>query len=362
MNNTFDLVKIVFLIQVTLLTGNSVIIPRVAVLYSKTGAWLPIFVDMIIASLIGLIYIHLSLKYENCTIYEYSEQLVGKLISKIIITLYIVYFFFEFNFITNTLAYVMKSYYLVKTPLWFLFIFTLCIVFFLLSYNFNTLCKCCVITTIFAYCSVSVVIFLGISKVNTLNLYPIIPKLSLQDNLQSLFIISKFFFGVQILSILTPSKDIPQKKYLKYATASICTAGIVFIVFTELTLATIGVNGATRYTQPILIVSRNAEAGFYQAKGRIDGILIIGYILFLFSAIAINVYCASLLTKKMFTKLPFRLIILSFLILSFTFYILSKNQSQVFNILKLVKYVGLITAILIPISLFFISKIRKVKI
>ena len=138
-------------------------------------------------------------------------------------------------------------------------------------------------------------------------------------------------------------------------------AGLIFIVLTIICIGVLGKYGTQRYNQPILVVARVAEAGFKDSKGRIDGILIIGYITFLIGACAYNLYAAALFTKKMFPKLPYKMILLSLLSLSLVFSFSYSNQEAFFTITVFKRNIGVITALLIPILLYLISKMGKVK-
>ncbi|MFF2093972.1 endospore germination permease [Paenibacillus sp. NPDC058174] len=74
------------------------IIPNVTVEISKQDAWMTIFPSILIGSINIWVMILLSKRYPGQTIIQYSSQIIGKWLSKLM-GLYILYYWINFNFI-----------------------------------------------------------------------------------------------------------------------------------------------------------------------------------------------------------------------------------------------------------------------
>lgn len=359
MNEKLSTVQIAFVIQLSILAGKVIGIPSASIEAAGTGAWVSIAINTIITIGIAYVYIYLGLLYRGKTIYEYSELIVGKIISKIFLSLYIVFFFLEFISSLCTTAYFTKYSYLLKTPIWAIQLTILLTSVYVVIKGLNTIGKTCVIYSITTFFVILILVLLSYKRVNILNLFPIFNIADFNNYLKGSLNIGNYFFGVVFLCIIPFTDKVHNKKIYKYIIFSLIYVLIVYCSAVEIALGVLGEKVVLRYNTSILVVARSIEAGFAQFIGRLDGVLFIDSVMVNSFKIAICIYAVTTILKRSLTNIPYKIILLSVSFFGLVIALIPGEIEQVMIINQLQKYIGILCVIVIPILLMVISRIKR---
>jgi spore germination protein len=93
MNNYLTNKQLSFILYCLIIGCGVINLPKNAAESAGIGAWLSLIITTIIFMFITYMITYLQYVYEGETLYEYSQQLVGKLITYLLVIIYIIYFF-----------------------------------------------------------------------------------------------------------------------------------------------------------------------------------------------------------------------------------------------------------------------------
>ena len=353
--------KIAFMIQLLMIAGNGVTIPRIATEVSGTGAWFSILISTIVGIPISYMFVYLGLKYKESTIYEYSEVLVGKKLSIIIVIIFIMFFFIEFISSIAYSAYFINYTFFPKTPIWVLKLVMVMAVLYCVLKGLNALCKTFIIYSILNYCSIILFFFLILYSFNKLNIYPIFNISETGRYLKGSAIILNAFVDIIYLSVIPFSQKANYERIYKYMALGILGTGIVYSIYTEFSIGVFGQYGIQRYNAPIIDLARITEGGYAELIGRIDGIMFIFFVMFNIGKLVASIYAVTILLKKIITKIPYNTILVMLLLFGYILSYFIKDANQVLVISRYNKLIGIFGVTVIPGMLIVISKIKKVK-
>ena len=118
MQNTVSKRQMVFILFVTLSTSSVATIAKTMATSAQHGAWLTILIaSLVFGGMAGLI-IKLNQMNEGKMLYEYSRELTGKYVAFLIGLFYLAYFFTFSVFYCDSFDLLIKSSFLMKTPVW----------------------------------------------------------------------------------------------------------------------------------------------------------------------------------------------------------------------------------------------------
>ncbi len=358
MNETLNNKQIAFVIFNALIGYGVLGLPKTVAEKAGSGGWISILLSTIIVTISMYIITYLGYKYENKTIYEYSEIIVGKFIRNIIIFIYIVYFFLIFSFVSRASSEVIKLTILIKTPIWALCLLYYIITFYAITKRLRVIGRLCEIFGIIVIFIAFLLNVFEFSQGKIINLTPVYNPSKILTYFKATFYLIIPFIGYEILTIIPIDRNLNTKKIFKYTTLTIVFIGILYISEFEACLSVMGPDIIVRYKDALLASIRRIELPALEFLQRLDGILLIALITSVFSTLIIFSYgCVSLL-DKIFKNISFNILCVITLTISFIVSQLPNKIETVQKILDYVGYIGLLTAGVIPFVLFIISKFK----
>ncbi|MCX8074531.1 MAG: spore germination protein [Clostridia bacterium] len=359
MKSTVTNRQIFFIIFLTL-TGYSLIsIPKDAVKSAGTGAWITVLL-LTIGFMFGMFFIvSLNKKFEGKVLSEYSSLIVGKIMSKVITSIYSVYFLIISVFLFRAVSEFIKYNYLHLTPL---FVITALILFVSAYNSYKGITNIGRICEIYGIIYVLVFIFMYITMLflgDTKYIQPFFEKNEIKQYIFGVKDLIVPFLGIEILTMI-PFGNVNTKKGRLYSLLSVLFVGVFYIMTIESSIAIIGINSIVNYDNALLEAMRETTIPGTFIPERID---------FIFATVGIMgiICCLSIVFNTLsenVTKLLPRtnkntiIIIISFVILILSGYIVNKDILK-FLLNNIVPIYGIVVAFIIPIKLYIIAKVRK---
>jgi spore germination protein len=341
------------------IVGHSVInLPKTVAESAGTGGWISLLILTIL--FIGITYIITDLQYiyEDKTLYEYSEQLVGKLITYLFIILFIIYYFITFAMIIRIQAETTRLVILTKTPVVYICILFYIVVFYALTKGINVIARVCEIYGLLNMLGFIFINSLVATKGSLVNIRPLFVMSDLITYLKAAAKLTLPFLGMEIFLFL-PINRTNNRNIFKYTGLTVGFIGILYIYIAECSISVVGVETAINLEAASFAVVRGIDIQSLEFLRRLDGIYIIFW--------TMNVVCASCLwgygtivfTGKIIKNVKHSYMVIAIVILSFIISQMPKTKSQVESSLKYSSYLGLVATIVIPVILFIITKVKK---
>lgn len=321
------------------------------------GGWIPLLITSFIFAIEVIFICKLNSMYQNKMIFDYSQEIVGNVISKIIIIYLIIYFIFSFIYYSASFSGFVKVEFLYETPHLALLTVTIAGIGFIVCKGITNMARAIEIIApiymLFAFVLYGVLLVQGM-KYNLLPLFSIdmVPNFisAIKDCIVP-------FLGIEVLLIIPFTNH--NKKTSKLSFLTIILVGLYYILIFEGTVGILGINESMVHKY----------AGFEGLKlitipviERADIVFeTIGYAAVFFRN-AIYYLCAVELLCKLLPKVKRWLICLLVgifsLILCEAFVSLS-GLEKIFTII--LSIAGIIAAFIIPIILLITAKVKKNK-
>lgn len=358
-NNTLTNRQIAFILFGVIVGYGIMGLPTNMAANTGTASWITLLISTVMAVTLTYIITYLGHVYDNKTIYEYSKLLVGKVLSVPAIMIYIIYFFLFFTMEVRLVSEIIRSIILLRTPIWILTLVQLLVVFYSLSKGLLVIARICelygVIILIF-YIFIHTLLF---TQGKLINLRPFLGTgdvlLYMKSSLKALIP----FLGFEILTVIPISSKKNTKKVYKYTTIMIAIIGLLYVYIVESCISVTGVDSIVYYRNAVLATIRRSDFPWLQFLRRLDGIVIVAWIMSTYCTLTIFSYGAISLTSKFAKKVRFNYIALIILALSFVVSSIPKNIESANKLLDYTGYLGIIPAAVIPVILLIITKVKK---
>lgn len=324
-----------------------------------TGGWVSIALATIIFIFITYMLTYLQYVYEGKTIYEYSEQLVGKFITYVFIFIYIIYFFLYFTMLIRIYCETIVLTILNRTPVMYLSILCYIVAGYAMIKGLNTIGKVCEIygcLSIAFFILLSLIIFTQQGKL--INVTPIFVTADINVYFKG---ITKMFLpmlGMEILTVIPINKN-NNKKIFKYTILMVSFVGILYIYIVESVISVVGVDGVIHIKASTLEIAKGIDVPYLESLRRLDGIYIFCWSLDIICASSLWGYGATTLINKIFKNIKYNFIVIFTIILSFLVSRIPKTMGQVEMFITYLSYAGIMAFFIIPCILLLITKVKK---
>lgn len=333
-------------------------LPKEITEIADTGGWFSVVIATIIFSGMAYIITYLQYTFQDKTLYEYSQQLVGKVITYLIITVIILYLFTYFTMIVRSYSEIIKLILLFKTPVMAICISFYIVVGYALIKGINAISRFCEI-----YCLVNILGFIFIisilaTKGKLINIQPLFFSDDFAKYLQAVSRTILPFMGIETLYFL-PINRIENRNIFKYITLILGLVGIMYIYILEVCISIVGADAIIYYKFPLFSIMKGIDIYHLEFFRRLDSICIFLWSLNIFSSTCLRGYEIVTFVKKISTRVKCKYIIAFVILLALIVLQIPKTVEQLDLILKYNSYLGIGITIVLPIILFTIMKVKK---
>ncbi|MTI71623.1 MAG: amino acid permease [Firmicutes bacterium] len=323
-----------------------------------TAAWIGILVGTIIAIIFTYIVTYLGYHNEGKTLYEYSEELVGKTITYIFLAFYIVYFFLFFTFVIRMASDVIRLTILINTPT-----IALCIIFYIVMYyalikGLRGIARLCEFYGVIIISGYLFIYFILASQGRIINIRPFFGTGEISQYLKLPIATLVPYVGIEIVTFIPLKKD-KNRKVFKYTTLMVAFIGLLYMIVVEACISVIGIDDIVHYKDALIATIRRVDVHWLEFFERLDGLFLSLWIMSVFLTVTILGYGTVIFTNKIFKKINYNVLALIILIISLIASQLPKTFDQVQFLIDLSGYIGLGPIIIIPSILLVVMKVKK---
>ncbi|MGB9678919.1 MAG: GerAB/ArcD/ProY family transporter [Thermoanaerobacteraceae bacterium] len=347
-----------YLLITIVISTADIFLPSYVALIAKQDSWISVIIASLTSIIIFFFYYKLSMLFKKETLFSYVNKITGKVISKFISLLYLLFLLHGITIIMREIIEIIKNVFMPNTPETILYIFLVLPVAYAVSKGFLAITRMTEILFPYGIILLIFVISLSLPKIDMSNFLPVLENGIKPPLLGSIPILSYTLETIIILLIFPYIHD--QNKTLKYGIISIITLTIS-LSFGVLAIGVFGAKTTSNFQFAALEMVRNIRVSNYIQ--RFDSLVMALWIMGIYLKITIFTY---LFVKGFATTIKsydYRYLVLpvSSLIIP-----LSENISESLDglytyVQRFFPFEALVFEILIPLILYIIAKLKKIK-
>ncbi|RAS86347.1 spore germination protein [Priestia endophytica] len=347
------------IIVINFILGTGILtLPRTAAEQVKApDIWLSVILGGIVAMITGIIMVKLSRKFPEKTFYQYSQEIVGKWMGKLLSFLMIGYFLVLGGFHARSLAEVTGYLLLEGTPKWAVIMPFMWASLYLVRGGINPIARLFEIIFPITVILFLLVAFMSIKIFEVDNLRPVLGS-GITPVLKGVKTTALAFTGPEIMLLILAFMKEPNKAR-KAVLVGVTIPLFIYVITVVMVIGALSVDGVVTRTWPTLDLIRSFELTGLIFE-RFDSLLLVVWIMQMFTSFAINHYAASLGLSQLFQKNihPFMYGLLPVIYL---IAMLPTNINDVFKLGDMVGNAALILFGFLPFLLLIISRVKGVK-
>ncbi|TCK93289.1 spore germination protein [Natranaerovirga hydrolytica] len=357
-NDRISVRQLKILVILNLFSTTSLILPRMAAEAAGRDGWIAVILGTILALLYVLIIMHLAYKFPQKTLIEYSQTLLGKVLTFIIGFIFIAKLILSAAFGLRLFSELIKEVLLDNTPIEVIIMSMLLVVVYVARKGYECRARVAEILIWIIFIPIILVLIFALPQVNFSNILPVFvnePK----DILMGGYIISLTYSAVDLLLLAIPYTDRPRETR-KPVIKAVLLVGIFNIILCIITFGLFGELGTRRQIWPVMTIMQVVEIPGSLLE-RQDGLMIAFWILSIFAVINAYVFFISIITQKLFKLKEQNFLVLPFLPVIFLLALIPNNVVEIYEYTKnLMSYMGVFLLVIIPVILIGLAKKRKI--
>ncbi len=357
MQNSVSNRQMTFLTFLVCTALSTTTISRAMALSAGRGAWLTLLITSVLFGGITVLILKLNQMYEGKVLFEYSGIIAGRVLPYILGVFYVLYFLIFDISIGNTLAQLVHTHFLIKTPEWALIFILVPVLGYIAYKGLNRAARLVEIFLIW-FLIVSVVIFITMIFQGRWNyLLPLFNPSDAGKYVLSVWDAYPAFMGIAVLTLVPVNK-----KNRKASTAMFFTMialALFYIIDVYGCYALIGIHEITHLNYPLIDAVRLIEYQPIEFFQRVDIVyMTLGFIRIFISKGIIYLAAVEYLCR-MFPKIKRIVIVLVVGAVVSIASIVSLGIPDVPEVLTAItEYCSVAAAFVIPMALFVIAKVR----
>ena len=358
MNETLTNKQIAFVIFQIVVGYGIVSLPKKVAEIGGSGGWITLLISTLIFIFITNVFLYLGYTHKNQTLYEYSESLVGKYISKLIVVIYIIYFTLFSTSLIRISSETIKISVFEKTPTIVFVINFYLILYYTIIKRLRVFARLSEIYGIIFIVTILVIQFIMFTSGDYINLRPFIVIDDIPTYLAGIPKVLFSFYGVELIAII-PLSAKNNKNVFKYSSIMVGFIGFLYIIIVESCISLMGVDNIIYYEDALFVAIRRLDISYLEFLRRPDGIFIMAWLMSLICTIIGTAYGAVLLLSKLLKKIPFNLVTAGYILMSFVICQIPKTLFQVSDLITFINNFGVIPVFIIPLILSIITKLKN---
>jgi spore germination protein len=331
-------------------------LPRTTVNEVKTpDVWISIILSGLLVMMLGIILVTLCRKFPGKTVFQFTEEITGKWIAYILGAAIILYFLVISAFEIRVMAEVTRLYLLEGTPVWAIVMVFMWIGFYLISGGINSMARLYEIILPITLILFVLAIFLSSDLFEINNLRPVLGE-GIMPVFKGLKSSVLAYTGYEVMFVVMAFMKNPEKGK-KALVWGILIPMVIYLITLVMVIGSLSIEGMSTRTWPTLDLMRSFEIEglFFE---RFESLLLVIWIMQIFSTSTITHYAASLGCSQLFKKkmLPFLIILLP---ISYITAMLPQNVDETFKLGDILGIASIYLFGVLPLLLLLLSMFRK---
>ncbi|HDX9577904.1 TPA: spore germination protein [Bacillus pseudomycoides] len=341
-----------------ILAAGILTLPRTAAEQVKTpDVWITVILGGLIAMVTGVIIVKLSQQFPEKTFYQYSQDIVGKWVGGLLSLFIIVHFFTLASYEVRILEEVTSFFLLEGTPGWAIIMTFMWVSLYLMIGGINPMARMFGIIfpiTVFIFL-LTAFMSIGIFEID--NLRPVL-GLGFMPVLKGIKTTTLAYSGAEIMLILLMFMKQPNKA-VKVILVGTAIPLVFYVITVVMVIGAFSVDGVVTRTWPTFDLMRSFEIPGLIFE-RFESLLLVIWIMQIFSTYSICYYAAALGLAQLFQK-NIHLFLYGLLPVVYIIAFTPKNINDLFKLGDMIGNSGLYLFGILPILLLIIVKWRKRK-
>ncbi|MGG1876483.1 endospore germination permease [Paenibacillus cisolokensis] len=344
-------------ITISTIVGVGVLsLPLAAVRAADSGAPLVTFLGALLSVVASIIIVWLGVRFPNESYIEYSEKLIGKGLSRIIISVWILYYAMLSSLIAREFGEVVITAVLKNTPLEVTVIVMLLLAAFASRKNIMIFAYIHTFYIPFILVPVLLIVALSLKNADVVNVLPLWGN-EPSGIVKGFFMLSTMFQGYFIMMMVIPSMRSPKKAMRSIWLAMLITS-ILYVLVVSATVSVFGAEETKKLLWPTLELAKDTSLPANILE-RLDAVFLAVWVTAVYTSLFSCYYFTIYSIGKLFRLQDHGM--LSFFILPFLFLLAMLPQSlvQLNEINALITQFGVALTIAYPGLLLLVSLLRK---
>jgi spore germination protein len=345
----------VFIIFLTLTTSSTIDTPKIVAETAGRSGWIPILLVSVIFAAAAVIITKLNNMYQTKVMFDYSQEIVGKFFTCLIVAYYIFYFLLIGIYLKLRFVGLLQSNFLHNTSPVIMIFFGIATFCYSAYKGITNIARAFEIVGITFLVTTVVICIFMVTEGMHYNILPLYNPTDLKMFPEAMKQLVLPFGGLELLLII-PFTD-KNKKAPKTAFFLLCLIGLFYILITESTFMIMGLNNTIALTDSFIEAIKLVEIPIIE---RTDTFYLTFGLMSLFAGMIIIDTAILELTCRTFKKMKrsAATIVIGGILFVLTIIGMSiKNFEEVFARFATVPM--LLSGVLIPAALFITAKIKK---
>lgn len=333
-------------------------IPKVMVVASKNGFWLPLLAASVIFGLISIIIVKLNLMFKGRTLYEYSREIIGGFGAVLISILFILYFFAVLLMLCIQYASTIQFNIMPNTPFWAELLIGMPVFGYIAYKGITNIARLTALISPLVIIVTLIGVFGMLAQGEFHRLLPLYVASDTVSYITGFKNAITPFLGMEILAAIPfTSKNTGSPKV---AFAAFMAIGAMYILVSAGSIMMLGMNEVVYHADALIEATRLIEFKSIEFLQRVDIIYMTLGLMGMFTAKSVAYmvlveFCSRLLPR---VKRVTHVVVCGIVIFA-----VSTVLHRFYNIEKLlveiIAYSGILTSLIIPGLLLIIAKVKK---
>jgi len=349
----------IFMILYCIVSGYGFInLPQRVAASAGTGGWVALLIATILVILITYVITYLQYVYEGKTLYEYSEQLIGKFLTYVLTAFYILYFFVFFTMLIRMYCDTIKLVLFTQTPVIYIGLLFYIVASYGLLKGLNVIARLCEIYGLISIITIIIISSILFTQGKLVNIRPLFITNNIMVYLKAVFKMILPLLGIEIMLAIPISRTI-NKNIFKYTMILMGFMGILFIYVVESAFSVGGVSLLINSQVSLFNIAKGIDVPYLDFLRRLDAIYIVAWTMTVLCATSMWGYGTIIFINKIFKNIKYKFIVIIITAVSFIVSQLPKTMDQVQLIMEINTNLGCVLIFIIPCILLLITKVKK---
>ena len=355
MTNSITNRQMFFIIFLTLTSYTTINLPKTMAQTAGRSSWIPIMAVSIIFGGAAVIITKLNNMYQGKVLFDYSQEIVGKVFSRLIASYYLLFFLIFDVYLKLKLVGLLKSNFLPQTPQFIMLLMGISLFGYVAYKGITNIARMFeIIGALFLFVTIGLCAAMLLEGTS----YSILPFFNITETkeyMNTMRDLATPFTGLAVLFIIPFTAQ--NKKAPKVAFFTLLFIGLFYVLIVEGTIMILGINNTIAFNDAFIEAIKIVELPVIE---RTDIFYLTFGLTSLFAGMIIVFTGIVEFACKLFPKVKRHIIVIAIAIVCFiicSFGLNINNMNDVFE--SFAPYLVLTSSILIPTLLFIIAQVKK---
>ncbi|WP_440112988.1 GerAB/ArcD/ProY family transporter [Paenibacillus sp. QZ-Y1] len=318
--------------------------------------WISILLSGLIITGVGLIMVTLCRRFPEKTVFQFTREITGRWIAYILGCAMIMYFMVIAAFEIRVMADVTGMYLLERTPTWAIVMVFMWIGIYLISGGLSVLVRVFEIILPITLIIFVIEILLSNQLFEIGNLRPVLGE-GIMPVIKGLKPSLLSYTGYEVMLVMTAYMQDP-KKSNKAMTWGLMISTMIYLITVVMVVGSLSLDGIKTRTWPTLDLVRSFEIQGLIFE-RFESLLLVIWIMQIFSTTVITHYCASVGIRDLFRMKKMQVIMYCLLPFIYLTSMMPKTVNETFELGDMLGNASVFLFAILPLVLLLLSLIRK---